>query len=49
VSLCDAYANAYMVSGVDFKKSTSDYMMTFERGAMSCQFTLQICVALSCT
>ena len=39
--------NADMVMDVDFKKSTSGYLITFSRGAMSWQSRLQKCLALS--
>ena len=37
----------YMAGDVDYKKSTSDYLITFSGGAMSWQSRLQKCVALS--
>nr|CAN66749.1 hypothetical protein VITISV_005692 [Vitis vinifera] len=39
--------NANMVGDVDSKKPTFGYLITFSRGAVSCQSRLQKCVALS--
>ena len=43
------YTDADMVGDVNTRKSTSRYMMTFTRGAVSWQSKLQKCVALSST
>jgi len=42
----NGYTNADMAGDVDSRKSTSSYMMTFARGAVSWQSRLQNCVAL---
>ena len=39
--------NADMIGDVDSIKSTSSYLITFSRGAMSWQSRLQKCLALS--
>ncbi|RVX19017.1 Retrovirus-related Pol polyprotein from transposon TNT 1-94 [Vitis vinifera] len=41
--------NANMAGDVDFKKSTSGYLITFSGGVVSWQSRLQKCVALSTT
>jgi len=43
----NGYTNEDMTSDVDFRKSTSGYMMTFAGGAVSWKSRLQKCVALS--
>mgnify|MGYP003095416210 CR=1 FL=1 len=43
------YTDAGMAGDVDSRKSTSGYLITFARGAVSWQSKLQKCVALSTT
>lgn len=43
----EGYIDADMASDLDHRKSTSGYVFTFARGAMSWQSKLQKCVALS--
>lgn len=43
------YSNADMAGDIDTRKSTSGYLVTFARGAVSWQSKLQKCVALSST
>jgi hypothetical protein len=45
----DGYTDADMAGDLDWRKSTSGYLMTFGRGAVSWQWQLQKCVALSTT
>ena len=42
-------ADANMAGDVDSRKSTSGYLITYSGGAVSWQFRLQKCVALSTT
>ena len=44
-----SYTDADMAGDVDFKKSTSGYLITFEGGVVSWQSRLQKCGALSTT
>ena len=46
--LC-GYTNSNMVGDVDFRKSTSSFLITFVRGAEAWQSKLQTCVALFTT
>ena len=41
------FTDAYMAGDVDYRKSTSGYLITFSGRAMSWQSRLQKCVALS--
>ena len=43
------YIDANVVGNVDSRKSISGYLLTFARGAVSWQFRLQQCIALSIT
>ena len=45
----EGYTDANMVDDLDGRKSTSGYLFTFVRGAISWQSKLQKCVALSTT
>ena len=47
--ILDGFTDVDMVGDIDSRKSTSGYLMTFVRGAISWQSKLQKCVALSTT
>jgi ATP-binding cassette subfamily B (MDR/TAP) protein 1 len=48
-SILQGFADVDMVGGLDDRRSTSGFLFTFERGAISWQSTLQKYVALSTT
>lgn len=47
--MLEGYIDANLVGDVDSRKSTSEYLTTFVRGAVSWQSKVQMCVALSTT